>query len=555
MTDREIEERIRRGYMSREQMLRTIQDEINNGNLDISGIVRPILGQQTTYAGGTNFCPNSDFSFSREAWTVTPPVLAADNNKVLYQVYKQVPGANIGTELRTDEADAELPFWDLSNGTVNIGTTDVAKYRDIAIKMADVQVFPGSRWYLRAALATKDDTPMPDGTIFYMGFWAIKTDTTQGWLSGGTIVLSNRRIGAVGTTLTEYMLVGRLDTGYQVKSNTVLVANSPDVLNEINYMELNFTGSAGFTEVQLYRKRGGVTSLIADITNSAQLHHFDQGGSISTVPDFPVVSITALEAYGEGFPFVAPITTVKSFSDFTFNLPASFASADIASVYVRFGIKAVAAEARQLLVDTVWAGRTYNNWSPAPTDNPLRNAATTLVTTGVPSTPTTSEPPAPFDTCLLDSTDLLLPNGEWTEIGKVERGTQTESGDSKVINRIGNIRSSQVSEILVVKFTCGLEIRCTESHRFLRSLEDGTGCSGDSLKPGDEFLGMRDTGEFLQLTVESVTREYVGRTIVVSLKIRKNGKYTPYYAGGDRNLGIACFFHNRKPDEMIIVIA
>ncbi len=130
-----------------------------------------------------------------------------------------------------------------------------------------------------------------------------------------------------------------------------------------------------------------------------------------------------------------------------------------------------------------------------------------------------------------------------------------ESGEDGVINTIDSIIKGRCSQIYAIVFKEGLTIYCTDTHRFIRSFQDGTGITAFDAKVGDIFQG-RDANSHtnIKLTVTEKSIIFANNSNIVALKIAKKGKFTPYYAGGDGKSGIFCFFHNRKidPDEGFI---
>lgn len=539
----------RQRVYSDEYYIDLIAREIASGRLLTPQLVNAVQNSTQVYAGGTNRCPNSDFSYSEEAWTVaaTPGDSSNPNNSLLHAVYSQKVGENIGSLVSATEAEEFKPVWNKAQGAVEFGTTTAGENRDIAIRLSDNPLKPQDIWHLRAALSTRAAASLPDGSVFYMGFWTVKNDLTQGWIEGENVTIGVKKFYTPSNNTIEYFLMGKLDTGFQVKSNVLTITDAPPELNEQNIIQLSFTGTAGFTEVNLYRKRGGVTHQIARITNSAQLQHDDKGDFMFPVPDFPVLNQTALRAYGEVFPYVLSIDILKSFSDFRIRIP-NFDTTKVKATYIRFGLKNLAGEQRQLFADTIWCGSSYNVWSPSPLDNPLFNPSSSRQTSGTPTTPTGSTPPNRSGTCVIEDTDLLLSGNEFTKFSNQKlEGLKVDGGWDVKSNEVGSVIRSEVTEIYKVEFNCGLAILCTESHRFIRSFEDGTGIAAKHLRWGDIVQGKDvSNDEYIRLRVVSVGSHYMPESKVVALKIKQQGNYTPYYAGGSRELGIVAFFHNLK---------
>lgn len=510
-------------------------------------------------AGGTNFCPNSDFSYSLKASTedAVDPTDASAENRELFKVSKEGIDTDVGSLVSDTEVDDWIPLWNRDNGVIEMGAADISQNLGISIQMDANLLQPKTKWYLRAALATADDTPLPDGTIFFMGFWIKNLDGSEGWVEGEQITLTAKRVGLAGSTSTDYLLVAKIGTGYSIASAVVTIADAPDILDSDNKILLEFVGTAGFTHLQLYRKRAGVTYLIADVTNDVQIHHYDEGDNIgAALSDFPSIANTTLRAYSEVFPFVVPITRFKTFSEFTVLIP-NFDTTQVAAqgTYIRFGLLTATAFNKQLFVDTIWAGTSFNVWSPSPNDNPHHNQVSVEVVTGAPNTGTSTDPPpvnGGGNTCVIDTTDLLLEGDKSIKFKDVTENIIVESGQDRTVNRVSRIIRGRCSQIIEVVFDRGLSIRCTDTHRFLRSFLDGTGIQAFDVKVGDVFQG-RDAKkhENVKLTVVEKNIIFAGKSDIVALKIAKKGNWTPHYAGGDAENGIFCFFHNRKLEDGI----
>lgn len=563
-TPNELERYSQRTRIGEEDVLSYVQQALLDGRL--------LIGYPTqntaNYSGGTNFCPNSDFSWSHLAATVpgTLPSNTSDDNKRCYRVFRQAIGADVVPDAANslkvagvgsgEESVAYIPVWNKALGVAEIGSDDVADNYDIAIRFDNNWVVPSKTWYIRVACATRDSTPVPNGLKLFVGFW-VEDSVGQGWISEDPFTLTYTRLDTpvVGGTTYEYKVIARTDGGNEVESS-LLSLSDVGVLSSSNRIQIEFYGASGYLEFETYRRNTttGEVHLIDFQRNSTNLSVVDQGQSLRVEPSgFPSSSGTSTLAYAEHPIEAYPITQYKVFNDFTIRIP-TFAHSDLVSegTYLRIGLKSDVACAvdRQIMIDTVWASESYNRWSPNPNDG-YGSLPSVSITTGVGTAGSTNPYPPIIgggQTCVWEEQDILLDRGTnlYTPLKQAITGLRVENGKGK--NFIGHFIDGEVSQYYEVTFSHGLTVKCTASHRWIRSLEDGSGVSTAFIQAGDTFLGLKN-GEQVPVTVEKVELKQ-GELRVRATKVA-SGSENLYYAVGDGERGLYVYSHNYKlPEEL-----
>lgn len=560
----QLEEFLRRSQMlDSDGLVRFINDAIVTGRI----ITPSYQSQPVNYAGGTNLCPNSDFAWSQMAATTAgiTPGTAGDTNHEIHRVWRQVRGANIGTTrvrgsshslyAANEGADSSIPIWDRVQGTIKMGWAGGGgSDYDIAIELNNNWVVPARTMYVRAALATDGSTALPVGARFYAGFWVQLSGGSEGWATGDNYLLSYSIEGIPGTRALKYYCVAKTDSGTEMHSAVLDVLDAPATLSVDNRIRISFSGAAGFTEFLLYREdvASGQIDLIARDRNSTQLWAYDTGQSIRPVEAFPSPSVIATRAYAEVSPEAQNIAITKTFNNLNIRVPPTFDTSQVVKTYLRMGLTMPAAADRQLIVDTIWAGTSYNQWAPSPFDNYPSPPSTAMVTAPPTSGGTTGNPPNPGggSTCLDITHDVYTDDDYWREIQHMRPGLLVDSGIDGKPNRVLSIISGEVSQWFVVTFSHGLVLRATGSHRFVRALDDACGLLVGDLKPGDRLLGGSPDGDEM-VTVRSVVIQH-GWLEVGTLEHAPDSPNRLYKSGSART-GRYVYSHNLKPVDIIVV--
>lgn len=523
---------------------------------DTGQIILPDYQERATrLSGGTNLCPNSDFSYSEKAALgvgVLPTDAAADNREC-HRVFRQEVGADIDAQrLRTVEANGYIPQWDLSKGDCEMGRgTEGDPNYDIAFKFTNNWLEASRKWHIRMALATTDSDPLPSGSIIRAGFW-VKTPTGEGWAEGDLFTLSYRA-PVKGTQQLEYYVVAKGGGGLSLGSAVLSVNDAPDVLSDNNFVEISYTGAVGLVEFEVYRKHvsSGLVYKIAHDRNSDQLYAYDTGQVGTFVSDgFPVVANDRYLAIAETIIDAQDVASAKIFNNLTIQIPFSFDNTDIVEegVYLRIQLADALAKDRQLRVDTVWASETFSTWSPSPFDNYL-SAPTARVTSAPPILGGGVDiPPDPGggSSCLWVEHDVLLSTG-WVRLQEVEKRKSSVS-HGEVKSPIKDVLESNQSYAWRLEFDSGLVLYTSRTQRFGRAHNDMSGVDVFSLKEGDFILGGDVTNGDKQIKLVSKT------LVTKSFKVRALSFYSSapskLYPVGDARTGEYAQAHNLKSSNI-----
>ena len=538
----------------------TIYDIVNDGILT-GRVVTPSYQSSTpVYAGGTNFCPNSDFSWSNMAATTAGilPSTAGDTNYEVYRVFRQQAGANIGAErVRSDghssyAADENvhpwIPRWDRVQGNIHLGWDGGSGNNyDIAIEMTNNWLQNNRYRYVRIACATAGDTPLPVGAKLFVGYWVKRTGGVEEWVDGDGFTISYRRHAPVGTKHLQYVVLAKTGAGLSMVSSVLDVTDAPEVLDSSNYIEISYTGGSGFVEFLVYRKDHdtGQVDLISRDTNADQLWAYDIGTSLRVEPaGFPTGDLSVNRAYAEVALDTVPYSQQLTYHDLRIRVPEAFDTNGVLGVYLRIGLVGAVTENSQLVVDTVWESDSFNVWSPSAFDSYPSGRSTTL-STAPPSggTNPTDHPPVNGGlSCLWVEHEIQTTHG-WEKLKHVEESTLLVSGSEK-LNVVLEKRSSMVSQWFIVEFSHGLVLRCTGSHRFARSTDDHSGVQVCQLRTGDTVIGGDGTGDF---PVTVVSRTLVsGDQIEVAHLRHTNSSPNKLHRSGNSESGLYVYTHNAK---------
>lgn len=529
-------------------------------------IPRPSSGA-AVFSGGTNFCPNSDFSWSQMAATTpaTTPATAGDTNQEVYRLYRQTAGAALTTDrvravghslyAGSEGTHPWIPIWDRVNGTVKLGYGGVGGENwDIAFQLTNNWIAPSQRWYVRVALATEDSTPLPVGTKLYAGFWVKQSGGSEGWADGDNFVLSYS-LPVTGSRNIDYKVIAKSDSGVETESAVLNVPDAPDSPSSDNNVRISYSGAAGLIEFILYRKEAGMVYEIARQRNSNQLWAFDNGQVGTFVgTSFPSAATSVYRSYAEVVVDAVSIEVSKTFNNLTIQVPSSFDASTLASegVYLRIGIVGDTATDRQVIIDTVWCSQTYNTWSPSSFDD-YPSPPSTSITTGVPTggtNPTGDPPPnGGGNTCVWDGHSLLLADRSSVKLEHATSGIAVDNGDGYGI--VKSYINSEIDQYWVVVFTNGLVVLCSSTHRFVRSLNDNSGVLADYLNEGDKVLGVRlsDTSRTVEMFKVDYKEHTSGKMVGIRFVEIEEGSKNKFYAVGSEDLGLFAYAHNRKYDD------
>lgn len=516
-------------------------------------IVLPTVPIQQIHAGGTNLCPNSDLAWSQMAATtggITPATAGATNLEV-YRVTRQIVDANIGAQrLRTVEADAWIPIWERVQGVAELGAVDGADNYDIAFQLNNNWLVGNKKWYVRVAVATVDTDPLPVGSRLFAGFWVVRA-ASQGWVTGGNFTIDHKIFGIPGSREFNYKVIAKTDTGVSLESQVLNITNVPDTLDQDTYIRLTYAAAAGFIEFEVYREdvATGEIRQIARDRNSAQLVAYDSGQEGRLETAFPTATGDQFRAYAEVPIDAISIDLGKTFHNLAARIPASFDTSDVVNTYLRIGIVHPTTVNRQVWIDTIWAGESYNIWSPSPYDDYPSPPSTTMTSGSPVGGGSTGEPPSSGggSSCVWSGHDLRLKHG-WVSLKDATDTLVVDNGFDG--SNIEKFRDGETAQYVRFEFDCGLVILASLSHRFIRSFLDHSGVGTEALKVGDRLQGGY-LGEPREILI--IKKDLVNATEPISVRAVKvwPESENKFYAVGDSEIGWYVYSHNAKSSEEI----
>jgi hypothetical protein len=467
------------------EMLREFTLALQSGAIDISGAVE----DPPIFAGGVNYCPNSDFKFSTLA-IETPGSLpgdAGDDNQECYQFYRQEQGDDLTLDAAhalkavghslfaaNEGANTAIPIWDRENGWLTWGA-DAAPLWDVAVNFYNNDIKPADTWYIRFVLGALSADLVPEDLEMYCGFWH-KTATGEGWIEGGNLTLTNSLIGLAGTQEFNYMVVAETDGGATLYSQILNVSDAPDVLSDTNMVRVSYAAAVngGFVKFTIYRETvaTGAFHQIGLVRNTNELVFDDDGDTIMPVNGFPTgAAVSQALAYSRRLVVGASGAAVL-LNDFKIEIPTDYNWSETLafSQFFRFGFTLPTAINRQISLDRIYLGPSFNKWSDSPFDSKA----------AIPSTSQTGAPPVGGDTggppgCIRFDVPVLRldfdEQYEWLPYDEVPDGDLLESGEPER-NVIKQKQPTKAKQFYRVDFSNKSWIYCTRPHH-LRLNKEG----------------------------------------------------------------------------------
>lgn len=552
MTDEDLIKIRKLVSVSEEQIRQVVQ----KGLADQTIVIPKTVSGVPNYAGGANQCPNSDFAWSYMAATlsgVTPTTVDPTNDEV-YRVFRQIKEADIDTQLvRTAEADAWVPLWDKELGIVAVGGVDGTDQYDIAIQFWNNVLIGNHKWYIRIAVSTSDDTPLPEGSRLFAGFWVRRSGGDEEWVTGGPFVLDHKIIGLPGTRELNYKVLAKTDTGNSIESQILNITNAPDVLDEDNYIQVTYAGAAGLIEFETYREdvASGEVRQIARDRNSSKLVAYDVGqeGRLE-FSGFPTADGDELKAYAEVDIDAVSIDVQKTFHNIAFRIPPNFNTVGVAEegTFLRIGLVSPTALNRQVYLDTVWAAESYNVWQPSPYDDYPSPPSTTMTSSppvGGGAATSTPPPTGGGSSCVWVEHDVETDVG-WVKMKDVETWMTVNNGTTKR-SYLKGIHEGEESQYLLLFFDSGLVIRSSMTQRYIRSFSDSSGIIATGLKVGMTLQGGDNDGP-KKIKVSQIIRisEHPDDPLPVRALQVAEGSPNKFYAVGSASTGEKIYLHNLK---------
>lgn len=546
--------------------LREFTIALQSGAIEIPAAAEP----PTMFAGGTNYCPNSDLKFSKLA-IVTPgtvPGDPGDTNHECYRWYRQLQTDDLTLDAAhalkatahslyaaNEGANNKIPIWNRVDGWITHGQ-DAAPLWDVAVNLYNNHVKPADRWYVRIALAAETDDIIPSDLEMFCGFWH-ETATGQGWIEGGNLTLTYiiPPFSIAGTQEFNYLVVARTDGGATLYSQVLNVTDAPDVLDDNNVVRISYAGAAngGFIEFKIYRETvaTGVINQIAHLRNDNSLLFDDDGDNLPLPP---------LAAFPSGGSSVSQSLTYSTnlvvgangspllINDFTINVPPEYNWSETLafSQFLRFGFTIPSGFARHICIDRIYLGPTFNNWSDSPFD-PAGAIPSTSQTGGTGTGGGGNEPP---DCIRIDTPVLRLDfdaEHEWMPYELIPDGDLLENGlgEKSVVKFKPEPRGSY--EYYRVEFSNDVFEYCTRPHRF-RINEAGDSETALRLNVGDTVWGWMDGEEgpvtlISKILIKKSRPEKFGTFVLVGEKSHGNHYYVAGYSKNGKN---GVFNRNRK---------
>lgn len=533
---------------------------------------------QEIAAGGVNYCPNSDLKFSKAAAETpgTLPMAAGDANQECYKFYRQNADANIITGSATalkavghslfaanETANPAIPIWDRVNGQLIFGAANEPLW-DVAVRLYNNQTKPGERWYASFVVGATSADLVPADLEMYCGIW-IKTADYEGWAQGGNFTVKYSVVGVRGTAIYNYLVVARTDSGDILYSQILNVTDAPNTINDENFIRLSYgtARGAGFIRFEIFRETAadGTFAKIADLINTNQFTFDDIGDESTAVPaqSFPTTATGNTRAYASSRSLDVGAQDGNLITNsFTIQMPPDYNLSETLpySQYFRFGFLRPCRVNRQIRLDKIYLGPTYNRWSDSPFD-PNSALASTSQTSGVPITPGGGGPPDPggggSGLCIWEIVPVLRldfeKNKEFAPYKDIRIGEPLEIGRDKP-NVVLQKKPGTAKMLYKIDFTNGSTVYCNPAHGFCLDKLKKRARSAELLKERQAVWGYNNGKE-------GITR--VKRKTKILLKKEVNvGTFSTtgdnsYICGFslDGNSGVFC--PNRKPLDTVLM--
>jgi|SRR5580765_2514949 len=500
----------REGYVSRGDLVDLKEDILTS--LQTGQILIPqVLPDQPIFAGGTNHAPNSDVSYSTAAATIpgTQPGDAGDLNQEAYRFYRQPVSAGvvpdpahalkaIGHSLYAgaEGANPDIPDWQRVDGWVEIGAVGATQY-DIAIQLLSKIVGPGQRWYVRCRVVALNAALVPADVQVFAGLW-VKSASSEGWAQGDAFDLSAQVIGKVGPKLLQYRVLAKTDSGVSILSNILSVPNAPTTLSQANYIKLFYDAGPGFIEFQIFKLDGAVYSKVGVIRNSTDLQFNDVGTPGIPESGWPADPGNAPKAFAQSTNvLIAPFGSTWSANDLTIDIPKTYNFKDTLpdGQYLRIGLTAPTAVARQIGIDRIWFSTTFNTWAPdsvrlADGSSPVPSISPIQGNQGG-GGPVLGPPygGSGGPTCVLTNMPVLVRDRRRSRFKKFcSTGVgDTVIGDLKIPYLVLRKRLGTACEYIQLRTANGIRYECSRNHRLVMDLEARRYQKAESIEVGDEL--------------------------------------------------------------------
>jgi len=499
-----------------------------------------------------NYLINSHPEWSHKAYTqsgVDSTTAGKDNNQAHNWYYQQnnvtaltdsdtvtSTTGPLCASTHTDFATvpAEGPIWDKVNARMQLGftTTTFANGFDIAAPLSTNFVFPGQRYYVYFETLLNSSTVDLEDAEFYCGFWDNTASPTlqQKWIEGSDFNPTVTVFGVQGTRTLSYKILATTDGGQQILSLEKTVTTAPTVLSADNHVRIFFDGAPGFIRFEVYRKEGSTYRKVADIRNSIDLQFFDiqeAAGSIET--GYPVLTGNRPQAKAttNGLTANAETYTVHTM---LIEVPTTYdrSKTTNGNQWFRLGLTKAISDARGLVIRRLMVSEGYGPWTRAAADLKAVSSPSSTATSSPGSGTVTGNDPGNGPYCVTMDTlvDVMYQRGEEDvhtklPIAELDKGMHIVCGAQAV--PILHIKDGLVQEIYEITTQSGLNLKCSSSHRLIRSYFDKFGTAARFLKVGDKVLTALNNAMTLDI-VTSIQVHY-GSTPVRTITIPKPNLY------------------------------
>lgn len=522
-----LERKLTRDMLDRFDYLQQQIDVLNQTALD-----------QPVYYAPPNYLPNSHPEWSKLAYGTggTTPSTAGDTNRECYNWYRFTAATTSLSEsaanaLKRDHAtphslwaanegtNDNIPIWDGVNGTIKLGG-DTTLW-DVACPLNVEIVSPGQTYFVTMEFQTSGAKSTTQQV--YCGFW----DNVNGqWVQGTAFTPAVSVYGAPGSRTLAYKVHAFTDSGEEILSTEVSASTAPSTLSAENHVRLSFSGAPGFTRFDIYRKDGSNYYRVGSIRNSIDLQFYDAqetGSTVVPVSGYPSVTADAPAAYA-----ISDVFDPNDQSSFTVHLfrirvPTTYDRSTVTAgnQWFRFGLTELT-NSREIIVRRIGVSEGYGGWTRAPEDQTAASPPTSTATSG----PEPGYPiPVPPDrgtggpSCVTLDTEIETLNHLFEiikrPISQIQKGMYLNCGATAL--PVKGVKEGKVSSVLHITTDGGYSLKCSHSHKLIRSQMDKVGIAAGSIKKGDKVLVHRD-GKFERDVVESVV-EIVGETTVKSVRL------------------------------------
>lgn len=553
-----------------------VEDAVSKLKADLvnGAVVLPQVPTVTpTFAGGRNYCPDSDLSYSLDAVTVfgTLPASPGDGNYEAWRWYRQIQGDDVtvapGESLKAlgestypanEGANPYIPDWDRDNGWIRIGSAvGSPKQYDVAVQLPAKIISPGKVWYVRPRFVCLEPDTLPADVQFYAGIW-VDNGGTQGWATGGSFDLDFRIVGVPGTTSVNYRVLARTDGKEEVLSNILNVPNAPDTLSVDNYIQLFYNAGPGFIEFAIYKEVAGIFSLLFTVRNTTDFQYNDIGAPGVPKPDWPAVSANAPRAYDQTRAIVIPpFGAMWTPSKVTLRIPSTYdaTATDVDGQFLRMGLTAPTAVDRHVGIDLIWFSTSLNEWSPDELP-PFADKSLPIPTVAQASSNQGGgggvDPPG--GPCVTTRMPVQVSvNGKMAFVPySSTRIGQRVKGDQPTLYSIAKKRPGTSAGYYVITTQNGICYECNAGHRLVLDVKNRVFLAAEHVKVGTKLAG-ETKGRAIMTTVTAVY--HIPESVEVGTYVLRDpsGAYRDgegmYVAGFSKNMDRGLLSSNVKPNQ------